>query len=715
MNYDTSDTTNVKAYRAVGGNIDIPTLYAPSYKAVEQILFETNYNGAIDFHTAALKSSQAVASKNLEVYAKTELNNASLIAEKKMLESAKNWRGDPANESGSGYMSFVTEEHDKITDEVSSGISSHVKPYFKEMMAKSKAAWANSSFRDENIMTSDYMKRTAVTQLEGLANLVITNPDNIESYREEFKSVMSSAKTMLPAAEYAQVERETTVAFNKAHALGLIRKNPNTAVELIRSPEFARSVPTNVYTSLLHTAESVVKTQDSRTERELDILAVKKKEHQAITLANAELAIIQGKIGEAEINSLDVSDLAKIKLKKKLFSSLKSAKKEDATISEMLDRVDLSLPMYGYDKSKQNKLFDQIVRTASEEAREPIGIYDQAVKAVSFKFTQPLSKLSGAIQTSLENEQDPSKVYKAAEAVNLLRSSNPAALGNISDRHLAAASMIVNETAHDMSNLPAVIIKTRESVLRYRSDEEEKDMLRRFSTDAIKDKVVEKVAKEMTERKAKNLFIKFDSDVEGLEADAYNFVKEAYLVGAEKDAAVRIATEKMKSIYSDTMINGESQLMKHAPEKMYNVSSDVIKNFAAKEIESVAKHIDKNSDTYPGLRIRPAGAALKTYDKKHMLTSNVTTNDVPQIEVLVGDKWEKRSVYVESSLFVKGQYGAYFLLDPNDPLTRQRIYDTRGTRTVPFSVKFNELQNVKLKIEQATVKKVLPVQKEKGV
>lgn len=700
MNYDTSDTTNIRAHRGGGGHIEIPTLYAPSYQAVDHILFQTNYNGAVDFYTAALQASNAVASKNLEVYAKTELNNASLIAEKKMLDASKEWKKNPANESGSGYMEFITGKHDEIVDEVGEGVSSHVRPYFKDMMARSKSSWANTSFRDENIMTSNYVKRSAVTQLEGLANLVITNPDNIDAYREEFKSVMSSAKTMLPADEYAQIETDTTIAFNKAHALGLIRKDPNTAVELIKSHEFARSVPTNVYTSLLHTAESVVKTQDARAEREIEIVDVKRKEHQAITIAQAELEIVQGKIGDAEIDSLDVSDLAKIKLKKKLVSSLKSAKKEDSTMSEMLEKTQADLPLYGYEKSKQNKLFDNVVRSASEAENAPIDIFKQAEIAVSLKVTEPLSKLTGTIQTSLESEQDPGKVYKAAEAVNLLRNSNPNALGNINDRYLAAASMIVNETSHDMSNLPAVIVKTREMILRNKTDAEEKEALTQFKRD-VNDRdvdVVRKTAKEMTPR-----FLgiyRFDSDIESIEADAYKFTKEAYLAGAEKDAAVKMATDKMKTIYSTTMINGSEQLMKHAPEKMYNVSSAVVKNFAAFEIQDIAKHISKNIDKYPGIPVKPSGDALKSRKVIDMITRDVTTNKVPKVEALINGKWEKRDVFVESSLYIKGHYEAYFLLDPNDPLTRQTIYDTRGSKTKPFVVTFDKLKNIKLRKEK---------------
>ncbi|NCB00833.1 MAG: hypothetical protein EOM67_01530 [Spirochaetia bacterium] len=689
-NFDRSDDVSAKGSRGTEGGGGIPQLgaYVPSYKGVNQVLYTPGGGGAISFWDALAKTSEKDVAQKITVYQSIELSNSYVDYNKNMMESSKNFKAN--SPSGEGYLEHITETHDKLADQyIQKASSSDVASNMKLVFAKSKENWANQAFRDQNEMMSAHAINKYNENTGALLIDLMNNPDNVESIYSQYQTAQNALHGLVPATELEAFQAKSNGRFAFSYGMGLVKRDPYSAKELINSPLIKNKISPEDHYKLVNMAKSEVRHREIEALRqEVGIQKAKHVQSQGM-ISDLKLGIAKGTTTEDDINGLEengwVSKVQANSLRVDLVKAEKGVVRGaivDAQISEAIKNK-TPIPMSKVSGKKRVSHFEEYVEGQNQIRRgagkAPLSITEKVnyVKENSLFYNVNIPSLTNEVVTTITRSNSPHKVLDACIAIT--ENESLPSIKNVDNDSITFARYVVDEYKAT-KNLD--IIKT------FR-DDWYNPINRQLEKDRKKDWKEEKVDTVDPENLIKKelgyswLGRKFSGIPDPIKDQVLSETKEVmeriYSKTGSETKAINTASSMVISKFRETEVNGASEYMYNAPTKgSVGLDDFVIKNIVGVKAQEILERIDSavKTGTYKGqFQIRKKKDFIDKEKRSKFLEKPITLGKTRPVEVLLNDVWEQRNLKIESMPRRSDMYAFYVQIDPDDPTSKAYIMD----------------------------------------
>lgn len=757
-NFDRSDDVSAKGSRGTGGGGGIPELgaYVPSYKGIHQVLYNPGGGGAISFWDALAKTSEKDVAQKIEVYQSIELSNSYVDYNKSMMEASKNFKAN--SPSGEGYLEHITETHDKLADQyIQKASSSDVASNMRMVFAKSKENWANQAFRDQNEMMTAHAINKYNENTSTLLIDLMNNPDNVESIYSQYQTAQNALHGLVPATELEAFQAKSNGRFAFSYGMGLVKRDPYSAKELINSPLIKNKISPEDHYKLVNMAKSEVRHREIEALRQEVVIQKAKHVQSQGMISDLKLGIAKGTTTEDDINRLEengwVSKVQANDLRIDLVKAEKSVVKGaivDAQISEAIKNK-TPVAMSKVSGKKRVSHFEEYVDGQNQIRRgagkAPMSITEKVnyVKENLLFYNVNIPYLTSEIDTTITKSDSPDKILDACIAIT--ENESIPSIKKLDKDKLVFARYIVDEYKAT-KNLG--IVKT------FRDDwynPTNKQLL----IDRRKEWREEKVDEVNPERLIKKdlgygwfgrMFSGIPDPIrDQVLSETKEVMERVYSKTGSETKAINTASNIVTSKFKETDINGVTEYMYNPPTKgTVGLNDYAIRNIVAIKAQELVERIESasNDGTYKGqFQIRrkkdfvnktkmlssrldavdadyPQSSSTKslaveiktnvggTEDTEKSKKSKkagglfrepITTGKTRPVEVLLNGVWETRNLKIEAMPGgEEHRYAFYIQLDPDDPASKAYITDPgdpkdKKSRPTRAYVSFGKLKN----------------------
>jgi hypothetical protein len=679
-----SEQVNSEASRDVSGKrLPESGVYIPNYRGVNQVLYRAGGDGVVAFGDALAANSRKELEEHQYVYDNLELTSAMVDVNEQMNRDSMRYIRE--NPTGRGYQQYISGQYKKYTDEaIGKASNTRVSQHLQIFAKKGLGDWSNKAFEKENILLTSYALTDNAQKKEIYLNQLRINPDNVESLMEQYSAVISTLSGVLPASEYAKYQKESLMEATYSYGMGLIDKNPYAAQRLLKGEAFVKGLSPEKYDYLLRHSATAIKS-DERKRYRLEKLSLQmEKNSQTINYKYAVDAIEAGAYTHKMAAEEDVSELQRAQLHVLINKQEREEKEKEKEKLEVTTRVSEQIPLVGMSKRLQTEAYREMVRQQKETRGSPT-IMDRARTAVTMNATEQIDDLVIDIE-KLMNNGSGEEAVGAAFALNYLRDRNVNIVKGIGSQYKYFADEVERNVVFEGTearNSKEVVEKARSAYLSPITEQQIKDNKAAYNQYIRMERAI---INEITEDFRQGRFIggyelpflkSLHSSLEReLRMDASRYIKEAFMSGARGDNVKESVKASLKRIYKLTDINGQKQYMKYSPEVMYPEyeGTHYIRNSYAEMVEKIVKSAWTHRESYTSTPVRLKEPLIKSYkDKKELFHKELAKNRVPEIEALIGDKWESREVYLEPVLHDPGRYHVYFLYEEGNYLSKRYL------------------------------------------
>ncbi len=682
------------------GSIPQAGVYIPSYKGVNQVLYQASGSGEISFGNALAKSSIRAMQAQQELYDRIEVSRSVGEVDKQFHAEYETFL--ETNETGQGLMEFSTGKYQELSDvAISNASNAEVQNNLRAIFEYRKNDIANSSFKKEKETYAGYALNKITTDSNSTLNEIISNPDQIRSLSVKYESQISGMQGIVSAVEFEKYKTNCIHNLAKAYGIGLIKKDPYRAKEMLSGEYFTKSLSPDEYTGLLAHADREISHRESK---ELQRQALAKRsmaELERLSTSELTLGFVDGTKSNVDVYKYfetgRISEITKNHLLEK-YIKVKNKQKDNFDVSqEISEHLKNNTPAPLIESGKKKEYFMNSIRNQNDiregEGKPQLSLTEivEYAKENAIVFDSNVAPVKNACVTSIMNGKDAKTVMDACIAVK--DNENVPAIKGIDKDVVFFASFAVDH--YDGTNNINDLLDFRdkflapqdEKTLSYRTNQWKQE---KYSTN--KDSELDAFLKRNKFATDEGLFWNsIPATVKNeFRQKAYDILKHVYMKTSSISIAESVASNVLSNNFGDTEINGQKERMYNPPTKINTKYSDVaISNFVADKGQRIIKSIEDAGDNYKGyIPVRRISRHdfmknMKDIQKADFYTKDFVKDKHRKIQVKINDKWEERSLRIEATPLNNTAYSYYFLLDESDALSKEYIINpATGKRAV---------------------------------
>jgi hypothetical protein len=620
---------------------------------------------------------------------RTLFNNAIITATENTVNASEEWIKQ--NPTGKGYAKYLTNFWtDQIREssknapnrEIAEMINFHGEVTLKNMIV--------SSIDKEKELITDYQLGMYEENTHTLLGQVLKIPENFPSLELQYNQQIEAMKEILMPRKFAHLKIKALDDLGKTYGIALVEKNPYAALNVIQNGGI-KNISVATTTFLTSHARHAITAQEALHQRQ-----DKLKQHtEAMTSFLKELELSnRTEIGSAALPDYDVAEISsgqKQNLQQLYGEINERSTKFLSTQAEILSKVRQSTPLLGYSNDEVNFAYRQMVN--HQKGKNPdaeFTTFDKTTLALRMETDEQINDLTQDIRHDLEHSKNPQEVHQAARSVQLALSNNPKILGgeNFAKKYEAFASFVTSQATYEGTqnkNLADIVKVGREMF---------------FSTDSLKIKEMGEHNFRAWRRQNNDVYTKI---IEGevtrdgvlkrffgrgtivpetmkaeLLIDTQRELHNAFLAGADDETAVKTTQAWLKRNYHPTRLNASKDsnpvLMKGAPELLYPSLKN--KPFFRNTMFGVAQEIIRENMKAFGensLVKLEENIIDAPKDGSDLVNNTLTHGKVCEAMVKIGDKYEKRQLWLEKDEYSENKYALYWLHNQNNLFTRRYL------------------------------------------
>ena len=320
--FDASDKISASAQKEGRHSLPKTGVYVPSYSGVNQSVAPApnavnKTQGKINFMHALAAMGKNYVAKQQELYDSMEISQAMSRADNKYRQESEKFFQE--NPSGKGYTEYITDVYSQAVQEELGNASTNVEPKLKLLFDSRKEDVANHAFQKEKEVYTGYALNETQTMLNGTINEVMQHPNEVKSLSNKYEQQLENMRGILPAGQFEQYQKEAHENFLYAYGHGLIETRPYDAINLVKGSDFVNGLSPQKFSALQQQATAKVEHIEAKARAQQRMIESAMNEERMIRLQELEMSILTGQVPtEAEIKADNILD-NKQKIKAILF------------------------------------------------------------------------------------------------------------------------------------------------------------------------------------------------------------------------------------------------------------------------------------------------------------------------------------------------------------------------------------------------------------
>jgi len=438
---------------------------------------------------------------------------------------------------------------------------------FSELKAnKQLQAFGNARQQHQSFSVASLSESVQNISLAAIEDDPTLTEQYINQISDMFDDALQSG-TISP--EQAFSGREAAAESIRVNALNKgILNAPGAALESIQEAKASElGITEGSRQKLVKIAGAAVRDRQREAER---VRSEKEKEFKSrmnLTVAQSELAVMKGEMGEAEILKLleddQIDEMGAIKLQKQVLRADKSAtKKTNSFIGiEESRRVDGHVTAA---PSQVNSWYDEQVRVMEEAQGEEMSLPKKAMLATTLN--APIGKFVQELEFGIMHNEKVKNPQELVASFEMLESNHPLGLDGLSDEARTIISIVSLDSLSPNVDLNVRLGEARQAVLDPPKGQRARlgANYRRvgdFKLDSIKSTAESEVRS-------------WDTDEDEVDTNITNefdtVARTEYIRnGGNTKAAKAVASAKLKAVSGVTSVTGGDRLMLFPPEKVF--------------------------------------------------------------------------------------------------------------------------------------------------
>lgn len=688
------DHIEAEAVRGTRGRSSLPTVepYIPNFKGVNQFLTEAPNAAQVSFLGSLADEGRKYMEEQQTLYDRMEVAQALANIDEEFFKASDEFL--KTNQTGRGYTEFATGKYKELSDTaVSSSSNEAVGNALRYVFLQRRTSIANSAFQKEKEMYTGYAMSQTELQLARTLNEVAENPDQAASLGVKLEQQLLPMKNILAAREFDKYRKEKIQQFIEFQGLGLVKKHPYQAEQLLRS-EYFKQLDPQKYFSLQKSARREREHQE-RLKEHFEMLQrqVQMRESES-AFGRHELAIVQLKestndfLEDPLLTEHQKSKLVKLYNKAQEVHSKQAA--TDATIAGAL-KTGSALPLE-ITPQQQSKYILEYIRSENLKRAEQNKKAMSSVEIVRYldrgrnTFSAACMPLVSRFENSIRNSTDAGEIFNTACAIQ--SGINVPTIQSIDKDTKMVSALIVN--AYEGEQNAPQIIALRDELMNVETSvaETRKKKWKEFRKNDGKS-LLKFVYEKLGYAKWFGNKIGDSPDVSILEDRLFSEVEYAGEKTGDPTKACVIANHVINRFVKQDK-SGNYMVNPPTPDNtgydtgpLNNITS-YVKQLSVNEaikagFEADSADFQKNLPSFRGDK------KLGKVNPEDIISGKL----VSKRRVFIHPKFLKgvkgldeseREVHMESASLDEPIYCFYYLLDEKKPETRQYLYDNTGTK-----------------------------------
>lgn len=687
--FNLREDVSVEASRDKGNKTPQSGIYIPNYQGVNQVLHKAGGDGEIAFYDALATESSKKIAEYQAVYDNLELGNLFTGYNAEMMKGTRDLQMN--NLTGQGYMDSVVALQQQLSQKYESMASNEeVRNKFKLNSLNSLSETANSAFRDQLAITKAYSINQTNLNTQKLKNQLTLNPDMIASIKEQHDTVVETMRPVLPAIEFEEYKKKEDQNFLYSYGMGLIKRSPSQAQQLLAGKEFISGLSSEKYTQLqkfaLREEASRLKAQ-RRMEKDLEKIRDQEAQIGMMKVKIAKLA----KTGEdqqmiAEYEQRGIFRELEVK-KLELFQAQQDKHEEKENRQNFLidDAIKNNYPCSPEVtvEAKQKHFYAAVnaenqKRAGSKE--NPLTLMEQVeiLKSNSNGYSSPMPRFGAYLDTIIRSGGNTDNTERFKDACLAIHGEqNLTALKGVSEEcfDFSAMAVAMLQNSRDMNQVKKLaaeyfdpkhsnmqeIYQKRWRELKYGSAQLE------TRNDAL-DKFLKKAGFALDTHwygdKVPNI------NRNSMREETYTILKRIFLRTGSIAMSEATTAYVLNAMYGETEINGVKQFMEYPPEKVSSQSLITLQNVVAAGGQRLVSGIEKAGDRYLGAvkikKIKDFISPKSLGNIQEYFNKDLTISKNRTVEAMIDGVWKKRNLNISPVSNSPGKYFYYILLDEED-------------------------------------------------
>lgn len=440
-------------------------------------------------------------------------------------------------------------------------------------------------------------------------------------------------------------------------------------------------------------AESAIKQKEFEKEQmEMEIAKARNIQTQE-KIAETKYNIATGTCSENDIESLfeegTINKATYFSLNETLKKTRDRVEKSNKTSLLISDAIENGEPVLNVSSAEKNRYFTEYVKSANQqregEGKKAMTLTERVeyAKENAIVFDSNIPSLANGIATTIKNSKEAETVFDACVAIH--GNETIPAIKSIDKDTKYFARIAVEQ--YIATGKMADIMKYRDIYFEYTDKNIENERLKSLKIDTedlLKDAGI--YTKKWGFWSAKKIPETIRASVV---SDCADMLETIYAKTGSLTLARNTALKFFKEKFHDSDINGEKEPMFNPPRKENTGLEDfAIRNIVAGVCQNVIEQIEKSGETYKGnFQIKKHMDFCSTKDVSKYYKVPVTLVKDRIIDVLIGEKWEKRKLLIEASPKSKSAYSLYFQIDEKDANSKEYIVSPKSGKRYIFDFK----------------------------
>ncbi len=662
-------------------------IYIPEYKGVNNVLLKAGGKGAITFLDALGAYSSKAMAEQQAVYDKIEASSLISDVDQNYRSQYRNFV-DNSPEGSKGLTEFATGTYDSLAEEaVKKASNSNVGNFLKSYFTGNKADIANNAFKEEKENYTGYALNKVSVGMNETLNKILIDPDRIAGYSNEYFVKASTMEHIYSKADFEKFKTQSMNRLGYTYGIGLIKKDPYTAKELLKGEYFVKNIDAKHLGKLNTMADAQILHAETLAYRRENAGKKAVKSYERGVLKDFELGFLEGTKGPMDIENADVSEMTKKEMRVKYAKVMKSQDKQIKVNEEMGDALTDKRPA-NVSSNKKAKYFMEHITAAEAQSGQPMSLTAkvQYAKDNAVVYNCSIDSLKTACEHSIKNGKNVEEIFDACVAV---KDNNevPAIKGVDKSIRDFADIAVVTYQGSDKSKLlelrdiffkeeNSATVEFRKSTWNneYSFGDKSMKLLDEFYDDYGYDSLFKK--KHAT-----------DDDKKLMNASVLKTMERVYKKTGSLSIAKIVTNQYIENLFKRTYINS-----KHGEEAKYMVNPPREENTGIPDWQSAK------------VLMLEAGRALGIIKGEKIIPAckDVLNSNTP---VGTAETLDKRRIMFQAVKETGCKYNMYYLLNDKDPDSKEFLYDKDTNTRIIVDVKESFENIVKLANKAEVVKK----------
>lgn len=655
-------------------------LYIPSYKGVNNVLYKAGGDGTIAFNDALAANGRKELDKYIQVNTALKGSDALIDIDNEMNKASE--EHIKQNPDGEGYTLAMTTKYKSLVDDYSSNADTDDIRNFILINSKNGLRdWGNKSFRTESIRKASFYEAGIRQNKDVLRNKIMTSPELYESLTPAYISQVDAMKDD-PHVDFAKYRKESLDEWDVSYVQGLIKKNPNQTLELLKNGNLVANLDPDKRNQLINASTQQIEHNEYRA-----YIAQKNAEHALDRVrkqnnSRLDLMRIEGNLSQNDLKTMydngeideECYNRQAYKIIKDKNSKLKKIDNIDKIIKSQQDKT----PTFGVTNDEKTKFLLEKYKMDEEADGEYPSLMMRldyvAENQVTFNYEMPHFK--NEIESKIIASSDPKQIMDGA--LSLSGYKNIKALKGIDPLLIDFSEIAIDALKSSNNNIDSLIKLRDEWFKKDESSVKDRD-IQEFRKKEWKQTEYAKEDEKFNalDRLYESNDIGYSMDIMSLKffvdripkgqqeiinAKVLKKLEKVYMQTGSLSKAEIATSAYIKNMFQKTDINGEDELMYNAPTyDKVGVEEYAIKNIIRAVSSDIVDHLSKNK--IPISRKSEFLKAKKVnndWDYGSLLKDPYASSKEMKINVVIDGKQSSRKLYYESVDYADKNIGHLF-------------------------------------------------------